>query len=78
LQGDYLKLIDDQGREFSADTSASFYLKDGTAIYFETVNPGIVKHGQVVFDVPKNLKVMNVRISNSYESDSFYDVKLLT
>jgi len=78
LMDSYLKLIDDQGREFSADSAAAFYLKpQGSALMFEQVNPGITKKGKIVFDVPVGLKVANMRISSNMVSSSFYNVKLL-
>ena len=76
LMDSYLKLVDDQGREFSPDTSAAFYLDSNQALMFEQVNPGIVKKGKIVFDVPENLNVANVRISSNLVSSSFYNVKL--
>ncbi len=77
LMDSYLKLVDDQGREFSPDTSAAFYLDSNQVLMFEQVNPGIVKKGKIVFDVPENLNVANVRISSNLVSSSFYNVKLI-
>ena len=58
---------------------ASIYLKpQGSALMFETINPGIVKKGKIVYDVPVGLNVVNVRISSSLASSSFYTVKLMT
>lgn len=73
----YMKLIDEQGREFSADTVAAVYLKpSGSAMIFETINPGITKKGKIVYDVPEGLKFVNARISSNLLSSSFYNVKL--
>jgi len=78
LMDSYLKLVDDQGREFSPDSIAAIYIKPtGSALMFEQVNPGIVKKGKIVFDVPAGLKVANVRISSNLLSSSFYNVKLI-
>jgi hypothetical protein len=79
LMDSFIKLVDDQNREFSADTMAAIYLKpEGSALMFELVNPGITKKGKIVYDVPKGLKVMNVKIANSVITDSFYTVKLIS
>ena len=78
LMDSYLKLVDDQGREFSPDSTAAFYIKpSGSALMFEQVNPGIVKKGKIVFDVPTDLKVADIRISSDLISSSFYNVKLM-
>ncbi len=79
LSDSFIKLVDDQGREFTADTAASIYLEQGAALsFYDTVNPGIVKKGKVIFDVPVGLDVVNVRISDSLLTDSFYTVKLVS
>ena len=78
LMDSYLKLVDDQGREFSPNSVAAIYLKpQGSALMFEQVNPGIIKKGKIVFDVPAGLKVANIRISSNLVSSSFYNVKLI-
>ena len=79
LMDSFVKLINDQGREFSPDTAAAFYLEpQGSALMFETINPGIVKKGKIVYDVPKGLKVVDVRISNSLLESSFYTIKMIS
>ena len=78
LMDSYLKLVDEQGREFSPNSAAAIYLKpQGSALMFEQVNPGITKKGKIVFDVPTGLKVANIRISSNLVSSSFYNVKLM-
>tara|TARA_Y100000310_G_scaffold28745_1_gene27336 strand:+ start:464 stop:1066 length:603 start_codon:yes stop_codon:yes gene_type:complete len=78
LMDSYLKLVDEQGREFSPNSAAAIYLKpQGSALMFEQVNPGIIKKGKIVFDVPTGLKVANIRISSNLVSSSFYNVKLM-
>ena len=78
LMDSYLKLVDEQGREFSPNSAAAIYLKpQGSALMFEQVNPGIIKKGKIVFDVPAGLKVANIRISSNLVSSSFYNVKLM-
>ena len=78
LMDSYLKLVDDQGREFSPDSAAAIYIKPtGSALMFEQVNPGITKKGKIVFDVPAGLKVADIRISSDLISSSFYNIKLM-
>lgn len=78
LMDSYLKLIDDQNREFSPNSIAAIYLQpSGSALMFEQINPGIVKKGKIVFDVPAGLKVANIRLSSNLISSSFYNVKLM-
>ena len=44
LSDSFVKLIDDQGREFSADTGAAIWIKpEGSALMFDQINPGITK-----------------------------------
>ena len=78
LSDSFLILIDDQGREFSADSTAAMYFPQGEALFFETLNPGVVKKGKIAFDVPKGLKIVNAKISDSLVESSFYTVKLIT
>ncbi|MFH1065160.1 MAG: DUF4352 domain-containing protein [Nanoarchaeota archaeon] len=78
LMDSYLKLIDEQNREFSPNSVAAIYLKpSGSALMFEQINPGIIKKGKIVFDVPTGLKVANIRLSSNLVSSSFYNVKLM-
>lgn len=75
LQDDFLKLVDNQGRAFSAST-ASLYLGDESFL-FDEINPGITKKGKVVFDVPEDIQVVDIRISPSMFSNSFSVVKAI-
>ncbi len=77
LSDSYIKLIDDQSREFSASTIAAIYLKpEGSALVFTQLNPGIVKKGKIVYDVPTGLKVANVKITSSLFTTESYLVKI--
>ncbi|MFW6230746.1 MAG: DUF4352 domain-containing protein [Nanoarchaeota archaeon] len=78
LSDSFIKLVDGQGREFSADTGAAMFLEDNSYILFDQINPGIVKKGKIVFDAPENLEVVNLKISSSFMENSFYTVKLMT
>jgi len=77
LSDSLIKLVDDQDREFSASTVAAIYLKpEGSALMFEQINPGIIKKGKIVYDVPTGLKVANVKISSSLLTSESYTVKI--
>jgi len=79
LTDTFLKLVDDQGREFLPNSMAAIYLKpEGSALVFETINPGIFMKGKIVFDVPVGLKVANVKISSSFMDNSFYTIQLMS
>jgi len=76
LSDSYLTLVDDQDREFSADSMAAIYLDDDSALSFEEINPGIKKKGKIVFDVPPELSIANIRIQSSLFETEFYNVKI--
>ncbi|HIH23457.1 TPA: DUF4352 domain-containing protein [Candidatus Woesearchaeota archaeon] len=77
LSDSYIQLIDDQGREFSPTTMAAVYLKpEGSALVFEQLNPGITKTGKIVYDVPKGLKVANVKVQSSLLTSEYYTVRI--
>jgi len=77
LMDSFVKLVDDQSREFSPDSTAALYLKPvGSAILFEEINPGIIKKGKIVYDVPEGIKVANVKISSNLLGSSIYNVRL--
>lgn len=79
LSDSFIKLVDNQGREFTADSAAAIYLEQNTALsFYDTLNPGIVKKGKVVFDAPVGLSVVNVIIYDSLATSSFYTVKLVS
>lgn len=74
LTDSYVKIIDDQNREFSPDSTAAFYLKpEGSALVFDQINPGITKKGKIVYDVPENLKgYLEISSNNIWSSDKAY------
>lgn len=74
ISSEMLRLVDDQGRVFEPDTAAGIYLGDA-GLTFDEINPGIVKKGESVFDVPKDLRVARVRISNGlYGTDTYVNL----
>jgi hypothetical protein len=76
VSADMVKLVDDRGREFAPDTGAAFYLNE-PALSFDQINPGIVKKGALVYDVPEDIRVARVRISDGLLSSDTYYVNLL-
>lgn len=58
------KLIDTQGRQFDADSSAAIWLKDSNA-FFNNINPGNTVNGVLIFDVPKSLKIKAIELHDS-------------
>ncbi|MGV8169495.1 MAG: DUF4352 domain-containing protein [Candidatus Nanoarchaeia archaeon] len=76
VSGTYVKLVDEKNREFSADSGASFYL-GGDGIFYDQINPGITKKGYIVYDVPEDMHVAGLLISNNELESQVYRVKLL-
>lgn len=77
MMDSYVRLVDEQGREFSPNTMAAIYLKpQGSALAFEQINPGIVKKGKIVYDVPEGLKVVNLKITSNLFQSNVYDVRI--
>jgi hypothetical protein len=77
LSDSFITLIDDHNREFSPTTVAAIYLKPtGSALSFEQLNPGIIKKGKIVYDVPKGLKVANVKVKSSLFTSEYYAVRI--
>lgn len=70
-------LVDAQKREFSPDSVAAFYLKpEGSALMFEQLNPGIIKRGKIVYDVPEDLRTFYLKISPGFFSSDVYSGKI--
>ncbi len=79
LRTNNIKLVDGQGREYSTDSAAYYLEPDGSELpSFEEINPGINKKGKIVFDVPRNLKVADIRIASSTcdTNDAMFNVRL--
>ncbi|MBI2549143.1 DUF4352 domain-containing protein [Candidatus Woesearchaeota archaeon] len=77
LTNSFVKLIDEQSREFSPNTAAAIYLKpEGSALLFEQINPGITKKGKIVYDVPEGVNNFNVKITSNLLSSNIYNLKL--
>ena len=70
-EADYINneiyILDDKGREFSQEDSAWIYLDNN--LIFEELNPGLIKKGQIIYDVPKDLNGKLGIKKNSWSSD---------
>lgn len=59
------KAMDAQGRQFSPDTAAAIYLGDQGNTFLNQINPGNKVDGQLVFDVPKDVKITKLQLHDS-------------
>ncbi len=64
LSGSNQTLIDDQGREHSANGSAAIYL-EGSETFLNDINPGNSVEGTVVFDIPADAQPTAVELHDS-------------
>ena len=76
----FMKLLDIKGREFISDDSAtaayngqSFALFSG---FGDTINPGIIKKGYVVFDIPEGLEDLKIVITSNKEKSNLFNIKI--
>lgn len=64
LSGSNQTLIDDQGREHSANGSAAIYL-EGSETFLNDINPGNSVEGTVIFDIPADAQPAAVELHDS-------------
>lgn len=64
LFGDNQTLVDDQGREHSANTTAGIYLDDNDTFVNE-INPGNTVEGTIVFDIPADAVPVSIELHDS-------------
>lgn len=64
------KLFNDAGQEYSADDTATIYNapSDSSGTWFSEINPGNTVEGAIVFDVPKDQKVVRAELHDSAAS----------
>lgn len=62
--GDNATLVDDQGREHSADSTAAIYLENSESFYTE-INPGNGVDAVVVFDIPADAVPTAIELHDS-------------
>ncbi|GHH51442.1 DUF4352 domain-containing protein [Streptomyces candidus] len=67
FDGGSQKLIDSDGKEYSADTSAGIYLDDSKS-FLEQINPGNSVTGVIVYDVPKSVKPQSIELHDAFMS----------
>ncbi len=65
LDGGSQMAMDAQGRKFSADSTAGIYLGDQGNTFLTPINPGNSVQGQVVFDIPKDAKIVKIELHDS-------------
>ncbi|MEN9992835.1 MAG: hypothetical protein RLY83_405 [Actinomycetota bacterium] len=59
---DNQKLFDGEDREFSPDTSAMIYMKDGSDAWVKEVNPGNTLKGSLLFDLPAGAEPSKIEL----------------
>lgn len=64
LHGDNQTLLDTEGREHSANTSAAIYL-DGAETFLNDINPGNSVDATVVFDIPADAEPAAIELHDS-------------
>jgi len=68
FSGTEAKAFDNQGREFTASTTAAIYLPSSNSLY-TAVNPGNKVDGKIVFDVPVGTALTSIELHDSMFSD---------
>ena len=62
---DSQKAFDTEGREFSPDTGAMIYLKDGADTWLKEINPGNTLKGSLLFDVAAGTTLEKLELHDS-------------
>lgn len=62
---DSQKAFDAEGREFSPDTAAMIYLKDGADTWMKEINPGNSLKGSLLFDVAAGTTLETLELHDS-------------
>ncbi|GAB3114252.1 hypothetical protein GCM10027055_19960 [Janibacter alkaliphilus] len=58
-------VIDEEGREHSADTEAAIYLDSAQDVFLEEINPGNTVEGTLVFDLPAGATPSQIELHDS-------------
>jgi len=61
----YLTLIDAEGREFDADSTATIYASPDANTWITGINPGNAVQGPVLFDVPAGTIPVSLTVTDS-------------
>jgi hypothetical protein len=65
-------LLDAQGREFTADSSAALMNVPNSESFFTPINPGNTVEGVLVFDVPEGLSPAAIELHESMFSSGAF------
>ena len=63
------KAFDASDTEFSNDSEAEIYANPGSSAFFKEINPGNQVKGNVIFDVPKPVKLTAIELHDSMFSE---------
>lgn len=66
---DDIKLGDDAGNTYSADSEAGIYAAENNILFLEEINPGNTAEGVLVFDVPEDADPNTLTFSGGIFSD---------
>ena len=66
---DDIKLGDDAGNTYSADSEAGIYAAEDNILFLEEINPGNTAEGVLVFDVPEDVDPNTLTFSGGLFSD---------
>ncbi|WP_025777732.1 DUF4352 domain-containing protein [Brevibacterium sp. VCM10] len=66
---DDIKLGDDSGNTYSADSEAGIYAAEDNILFLEEINPGNTAEGVLVFDVPEDVDPTTLTFAGGLFSD---------
>ncbi|WP_436326595.1 DUF4352 domain-containing protein [Brevibacterium sp. FAM 27836] len=66
---DDIKLGDDNGNTYSADSEAGIYAAENNILFLEEINPGNTAKGVLVFDVPEDVDANRLTFAGGLFSD---------
>jgi hypothetical protein len=66
---DDIKLADDDGNTYSADSEAGIYAAEDNILFLEEINPGNTAKGVLVFDVPEDVDPSRLTFAGGLFSD---------
>lgn len=59
------KITDDQGRQFSPNSTAAIYLDENNKVWITEINPGNTVSGTLVFDMPEGSTPVSIELHDS-------------
>ncbi|KXK60345.1 hypothetical protein AWW66_19420 [Micromonospora rosaria] len=69
LDGSSQKAYDAKGTEYSSDSEAGLYANKKAETFLNEINPGNQVTGVIVFDVPKKVKLTELKLHDSFLSN---------